>query len=133
MSTKKSKKLKSRRRYSQAFKQARVDDFESGTFSVAQMSRLYGIAPRVLYNWIHKYSRQPKQTAVIVEVPNSQTEKVKQLEARIAHLEQTLGKKQVELDFHKALLDEIKESGVDVTRRDFFSEASSDSCDDTKG
>jgi transposase len=132
MSTKKNRKLKTNRRYSQTFKQARVDDFENGTFSVAQMSRLYDIRAHVIYRWIHKYSRQPKQTAIIVEVPNSQTEKVKQLEARIAQLERSLGKKQIELDFHKSLLEEIKESGVDISRRDFFSEGSNDSCKNTK-
>ena len=49
MSTKKNRKLKTNRRYSQTFKQARVDDFENGTFSVAQMSRLYDIRAHVIY------------------------------------------------------------------------------------
>ena len=133
MSTKKKHKVRSRRRYAVSFKQARVDDFENGTFSVAQMSRLYDIHHNVLYRWIHEYSRQPKQTSIIVEVPNSQTEKVKQLEARIAELERLLGRKQIRLDFHEALLDELREAGIDVDNRNFFTPDSSASCSDTEG
>jgi transposase-like protein len=109
-----------------------VDDFERGTFSVAQMSRLYDIHPNVLYRWIHQFSRQPKQTAVIVEVPNSQTEKVKQLETRLAELERLLGRKQIQLDFYEALLDELREAGVDVDDRNFFTQGSSDSSTNTE-
>ncbi len=105
------------RRYSADFKRARVKDFESGTFSVAQMSRLYEIADAVLYRWIKKYSTLPAQNAVVVEIPNSQMAKVKALEERVALLERTLGNKQLELDLANAKLALLAEDGVDVEKK----------------
>ena len=118
MSAKSSQRSRNNRRYSQAFKQARVDDFEKGTFSVSQICRLYNVPTSCVYSWISKYSRYPRQTAVIVEVPNSQTEKVKQLESRIAELERMLGQKQIKLDYYEAFLEELKVQGVDVEKKD---------------
>lgn len=119
MSTKSSQKIRVRRRYSKAFKQARVDDFENGTFTVGQLCRLYHLGEPLMYRWIKQYTRYPKKTAaVIVEVPNSQTEKVKYLEARIAELERLLGFKQIKLDYYEALLEELKAEGLPVEKKD---------------
>jgi transposase-like protein len=106
-----------RRRYSDDFKRARVKDFESGTFSVAQMSRLYKVGQTVLYRWIKKYTTLPQQNAVIMEVPNSQAAKVKALEERLALLERKLGQKQIELDFANAKLEILEEDGIDVKKK----------------
>ncbi|MEL7251586.1 MAG: transposase, partial [Bacteroidota bacterium] len=59
MSTRSSQRIRNRRRYSAAFKQARVDDFERGTFSVGQICRLYDLPMTTVYRWINKYSRYP--------------------------------------------------------------------------
>lgn len=128
MSSKNSRKLRTRRRYSEGFKRARVEDFESGTFSVQQIKRLYAVPPNTLYRWIKKYTRFPKNnTAVIVEVPNSQTEKVKQLEQQIAELQQALGRKQIQLDYYEALLAELRQQGVDVGKKNGATRPSTDS------
>lgn len=132
MSTRSSKKVRHHRRYSQEFRQARVDDFENGTFSVAQLSRLYHIRVSTLYGWISRYSRYPKTSAVIVEVPNSQQQKVKRLEDRVAELERLLGRKQIQLDYYEAFMEELQASGVDVEKKVFFTEPSPESYRDTK-
>lgn len=111
------KKLTSRRRYSDEFKKNRVKDFEKGTFSVGQMSRLYKIRKNVLYTWIHKYSSIDQTQAVIMEVPNSQTEKVKQLEEKLLYLERSLGRKQLELDYHKEFLKALAANGIDIEKK----------------
>ncbi len=132
MSTSSSQKVRHHRRYSQEFRQARVDDFENGTFSVAQLSRLYHIRISTMYGWISRYSRYPKTSAVIVEVPKSQQEKVKRLESRVAELERLLGRKQIQLDYYEAFVDELQASGIDVKKKAFSSEPSPDSCYNTK-
>lgn len=132
MSTASSQKVRRQRRYSQDFRQARVDDFEKGTFSVAQLSRLYHIRISTLYGWISRYSRYPKTSAVIVEVPKSQQEKVKSLESRVAELERLLGRKQIQLDYYEAFVEELQDSGVDVEKKAIFLAPSSESCLDTK-
>lgn len=121
------RKLRTRRRYSLHFKRARVKDFESGTFTVPQMSRLYRIHPSVLYCWMKRYSSLPTPNAIIVEVPNSQTAKVKALEKRLALLERALGNKQLELDLANAKLALLAEDGIDVEKKVSSIEPSSES------
>ena len=107
------------RRYSSEFKRARVRDFENGTFSVAQLSRLYSINRTSLYNWIEKFSTLPKATAIIMEVPNSQTHRIERLEKRLAAAEQALGQKQLQLELANAKLAILEEQGVDVKKKVF--------------
>jgi transposase len=115
------------RRYSIDFKRARVKDFESGIFSVAQIGRLYKIQSSVLYRWLKQYSTLPHQTAIIVEVPNSQTAKVKALEDRVALLERALGNKQLELELSQAKLTILAEQGVNVKKKASSTKPSSES------
>lgn len=112
-----SKQLRRSRRYSDAYRRARVKDYESGTFSIDQLSRLYHINRSTLYRWVNAYSSQPPQSSVIVEIPNSQTEKVKSLEARIALLERALGNKQLEVDLANAKLKILADRGVEVEKK----------------
>ena len=109
--------IRRRRRYGTDFKRARVNDFESGSFSVSQLSRLYGVAETVIYRWIKKYSTLPQENAVVVEIPDSQMAKVKVLEDRIALLERALGNKQLALDLAVAKLALLAQQGIDVEKK----------------
>ena len=50
------KQIVRRRKFSEAFKRARVKDFERGRSTVAQLSKEYDLHIQLLYNWIRKYS-----------------------------------------------------------------------------
>ena len=130
-STNKVNRPKRRRNYSETFKKARVKDYEEGTFSVAQMGRLYSIHVNILYRWISKYSAYDQQKAIIVEVPNSQTEKVKLLEKRVAELERSLGQKQIKLDYYESFIEELREAGIDVEKKSGLTTPLSGSCRNT--
>ncbi|WP_367389346.1 transposase [Lewinella sp. LCG006] len=130
-STNKVNRPKMRRNYSETFKKARVKDYEEGTFSVAQIGRLYSIHVNILYRWISKYSSYDQQKAIIVEVPNSQTEKVKLLEKRVAELERSLGQKQIKLDYYESFIEELREAGIDVEKKSGFTTPLSGSCRNT--
>ncbi|MEM7571957.1 MAG: transposase [Bacteroidota bacterium] len=97
MSTKK-RQIRTKRRYSEGFRRARVKDFEDGIFSVHQMARLYDVSFQTLYKWIEKYASVPRRKAMIVEVPNSQTQKVKQLEQQLAEAQRLIGRLQIKND-----------------------------------
>jgi transposase-like protein len=131
-STKKINRPKRRRRFSETFKKARVKDYEDGTFSVAQIGRLYSIHVNVIYRWLQRYSMYDQQKAIIVEVPNSQTEKVKLLEKRLAETERSLGQKQIKLDYYESLFEELRIAGIDVEKKTGFTTPSSDCCPNTK-
>ncbi len=104
------KKLRKRVVYSEEFKRARVNEYESGELTIKQMGRLYGISFQSVYNWIYKYSSVNKKSLKIVEHSDSATEKVKQLEKRLAELERLLGQKQIKIDYYEELLAMAKEA-----------------------
>ena len=54
---KKVKLLKSHRRFSEDFKRKIVTEYEQGSLSVVQLSRLYNVSNVQIYNWIYKFSK----------------------------------------------------------------------------
>lgn len=104
MSTKKHQ-VRTKRRYSEGFRRARVKDFEDGIFGVYQMARLYNVSYQSIYKWIEKYSSQPRTQAIIVEVPNSQSEKLKLLEKQLTEAQNLIGRLQIKNDHLETQLD----------------------------
>ena len=111
------KKLGKRIYYSEAFKKARVAEYESGELTVLQISRLYKMSDVTLYQWIYRYSTVNKKGVKIVEESESSTQKVKQLEKRIAELERHLGQKQIKLDYYAEMMAMAKEEyNIDIEK-----------------
>lgn len=91
--------LRSPRVFSQDFKQKLVKEYESGNFTVRELSSLHQIAPKVLYGWVYQYSCYNKKNIRVIEMVDSSTKKVKELFERIKELEQIVGQKQMKIDF----------------------------------
>jgi transposase-like protein len=110
-------KIHSRRIFSDDFKKARIKDYESGKFSVNEISRLYGIERPVVYRWIYKYSTYNKKSIRVVEMSESSTKKLKDLEQRIKELEQVVGQKQLKIDYLEKMIDIAKEElDIDIKK-----------------
>ncbi|MCO5231685.1 MAG: transposase [Chitinophagales bacterium] len=77
------KRIKRQRRFSEDFKLKIVQEYESGQSSVCEMERIYDIGNATIYSWIYKYSNYNKKSIQVVEMKNSQSEKIKLLEARV--------------------------------------------------
>ena len=60
--------VQKRRHFSEEFKRTFVKEFESGRFSVDQLSKLHTIQPEVIYNWIYHFSQFNLKGARIVEM-----------------------------------------------------------------
>ena len=90
------------------FKKSLVREFESGKLSVPQLSKLHGIAPTQLYNWIYRFSEYNEKGYRVVEMKKSSSKKLKEQEARIKELEGMLGRKQILIDYLEELIDEAK-------------------------
>jgi transposase len=75
------------KRYSLAFKQQVVKEYEAGT-SASALRRRYGISnTHMVVQWVEKYGREGvRHKLMVVQTPEEQ-ERVKELEARIAELE----------------------------------------------
>jgi transposase-like protein len=110
-------KIKKRRRYSEEFQRKIVKDFEKGIFTVLELSRLYHVHFQSIYNWIYKYSTQNEKSIEIVEMKESSTQKLKDLESRIKDLERAVGKKQLYIDYMEKMMEIAKEDlGVDIKK-----------------
>ncbi|SRR6056297_74652 len=116
MGTKKIR-INSRRVYSEEFKKARVKEYESGKFTVNELSRLFKIQRPVIYQWIYKYSVYNKKSIKVVEMSESGVKKLKELEQRIKELEQVVGQKQLNIDYLEKLIDLAKEElDIDIKK-----------------
>jgi len=110
-------KIRKSRRYSEAFKKQLVADFESGKFSVLELSKLHGVHFQSIYHWIYKYSHFNTQGYRIVEKRDSSSKKVKELEAKIKELEQIVGKKQIMIDYLEKMMEIAKdELNIDIKK-----------------
>jgi len=110
-------KIKKTRRYSEEFKRKIVKDFESGTFTVLELSKLHHIHFQSIYDWIYKYSTQHEKYIEVIEMKSSSTKKLKDLESRIKELERAVGQKQLHIDYLEKMLEIAKEDlGVDIKK-----------------
>lgn len=111
------KLISKHRRFSEEFKKSIVNDFESGKFSVLQLERLHKVTSKSIYRWIYKYSNHNERGQRIVEMKDSSTHKLKILEQRIKELEQTVGKKQIQIDYLEKMIDIAKtELDIDIKK-----------------
>lgn len=109
--------LRSPRKFTEDFKRKLVKEFEQGTMSVYQMSKLYSIATTQIYDWIYKFSIFNEKGSRIVEMKDSQTTKLKELEQRIKELEQNVGQKQIKIEFLEKMIDLAKqEFNIDIKK-----------------
>ena len=110
-------KINSRRNFSEEFKKARVKEYEKGNFTVNELSRLYGVHRVIIYRWIYKYSTYNKKSIKVVEMSESSTKKLKDLESRINELEQIVGQKQLKIDYLEKMIEIAKEQfDIDIKK-----------------
>lgn len=111
------KLISKQRKYSEEFKKSIVNEFESGKFSVPQLERLHNISNQSIYNWIYKYSHSNERGQRILEMKDSSTQKLKALEQKVKELEQTVGKKQIQIDYLEKMIDIAKtELAIDIKK-----------------
>ena len=109
--------IKPKRYFSETFKKARVKEYETGEFTVNEISRLFSIKEGVIYKWIHQYSHDNKKKLRVVEMEESSTKKIKDLIIRISELERMLGQKQIRIELLEKMIDLAeKDLGIDVKK-----------------
>lgn len=111
------KEIRKHRVYSEEFKKEIVNFYESGKFSVLQMERLYGVNNVTIYNWIYKFSTFNEKGIRVVEMKDSNIDKLKHLELKIKELEQAVGQKQIKIDYLEKMIDIAKdEFSIDIKK-----------------
>lgn len=110
-------KVRKNRRYSEEFKRNIVKDFESGSFSVLQLSKLHGVDFQLIYNWIYKFSSYNERSSRIVEMKESSSQKLKELESKVKELERVVGQKQLQIDYMEKMLEIAQDDlGIDIKK-----------------
>lgn len=113
-----SRKSRQNRYFSKSFKQKKVKELDNNLVTIAELSREYQVSRTAIYKWLHKYSlHYKKETKQVVEAM-SDTRKVEKLKERNKELEQALGRKQIQLEFYKKLVDAAEEEySVDIKKK----------------
>jgi transposase len=109
--------VKTPRRFTEEFKRGIVKEFESGSLSVAQLSKIYQVANQQIYNWIYKFSTFNQKGSRIVEMKDSSSAKLKEMEQRIKELERVVGQKQIKIDYLEKMIDIAQtEFAIDIKK-----------------
>jgi transposase len=123
--------IRKMRSYSESFKRQLVSEFESGRYSVLQLEKLHGISNNSIYKWIYKYSTYNEKGYRVIEMKKSSTQKVKELQRKVAELEQIVGQKQIAIDYLEKMIELAKaELKIDIKKN--FSTPPSDGSSKTK-
>ena len=118
------KQIRKQRRYSEEFKKSVVASFEKGEFSVPQLEKLYGIGNANIYNWVYKYSNFNEKGCRIVEMENSNQNKLKELSQKVKELEQMVGQKQVAIEYLEKMI-ELAKSDLNIDIKKNYSSSPS--------
>ncbi|PHS00762.1 MAG: transposase [Leeuwenhoekiella sp.] len=109
--------IRKHRGFTDDFKRQIVSDFESGTYSVTQLSKLHGVSCTSIYKWIYKFSNFNEKGFRVVEMKQSSSQKVKELEQKVKELEATVGRKQIMIDFLETMIELAKdELDIDIKK-----------------
>ena len=124
--------LRPRRVFSDRLKKKIVKDIERGKVNVVGVMREYQISHSSVYNWLRKFSGHLQSTSTLVMQMDSEQYRTKELEKKVLELEAALGRKQLENDYLKKLIDLADQDlGIDI-KKNIGSKLSSGS-EKTKG
>jgi transposase len=123
--------LQRTRIFSEEFKRSCVKDYELGQHTVSELAQLYHIHFTTIYAWIYKYSLYNKKKIRVVEMADSSTKKVKELQERVRDLERIIGQKQLNIDFLEKMIEIAKDQlGIDMKKN--FNTSHLDGSDSTE-
>jgi transposase len=91
--------------FSEELRKEVVNRIESGQLSITKATREYGISLSSIYKWLNKYSRNLRSGTRIVMEKDSVDKNISELRNRIQELEAALGRKTLESDLYKIIVD----------------------------
>ncbi len=94
-----------RRTFSEEFRRRKVWEIENKMTSISSISREFEVSRSAIYYWMRKYSKHYQSATKVVLQMESEEEKTKKLQVRIADLERALGRKQMEIDYLNKLIE----------------------------
>ena len=113
--------------FSEDIRKEVVRKIENGKLTVSQAAREYSISSnQTIYAWLYRYSRTLKKGTRLVMEKDSLDQSNEGLKKKIKELEAALGRKSLEADLYRNIIDEAsKELKVDI-KKNFGGEPSQD-------
>ena len=106
-----------RRRFSEEFRKEQVRLIESGQRTIAEVSRLFEVKADSVRRWVKKYGVNDPFQSVVIQT-QAEVNRIKDLEAKTAHLKEVIGEQQVELLYLRECLCLAKERlGADFEKK----------------
>ncbi|MDA3910125.1 MAG: transposase [Bacteroidales bacterium] len=107
-----------RRTFSESFKIKKVRELETGVAKISELCKAYEVSDASIYKWINKYGIMKDKKERLVIESESDTQELLALKKRIAELEQTVGQKQLLIDFKDKMIDIAEDLyGVDIKKK----------------
>ncbi len=125
------RQIRKHRKYSEDFKKTVVASFEKGEYSILQLEKLYGICNASIYKWVYKYSKFNEKGCRIVEMEDSNQNKLKDLTKRVKELEQMVGQKQIAIEYLEKMI-ELAKTDLNIDIKKNYSSLQSIGSDQTK-
>lgn len=124
---KKKYQIKPQRFFSEEVRKQVAGQVERCELTVAQAVREYSVCKQTIYLWLYKYSRTLKKGTRIVMEKDSQDKVSQELRDRIKDLEAALGRKSLEADLYRIIVEKASdEYDVDL-KKNFGNQASKSS------
>lgn len=106
----KKNQIKPQRIFCEELRKQIVRQIELGEFTVLQAVREYGIGGKqTVYNWLYKYSDTLKKGTRMVMEKDSQAKLSTELKNRIKELEAALGRKSLEADLYRIIVEKASD------------------------
>lgn len=92
--------------FSDEFKKEKVMEIEQGQQSIAQISSMYAVSRKSVYQWLYRYGNKYKKGVRMVVEKASESAKTAVIAGRLSELERLLGQKQVEIEYLNRVIEE---------------------------
>lgn len=109
--------IRERRIFSEPLKKQIVKDLVNKRNSINQVMSEHQISRNTVYRWLYQYSGAHEQKCTLVVQMESEEQRKRELQQRVADLERIVGQKQLEIDFLNKLLEVgSRELGFDLKK-----------------
>jgi transposase len=97
--------IRQRRIFSEEFKKQKVEMLIQKKISIHDLCELYKVSKVNIYRWLYRYSpHHNKGTTQVIQM-ESEVEKTKYLQQRLAELERLVGQKQIKIDYLEKMIE----------------------------
>lgn len=117
--------IKLTRLFSEELRKQIVGQIERKELTVAQTMREYQVSKQAVYNWLYRYSRTLKKGTRMVMEKDSGEKTSQELRNRIKELEAALGRKSLEADLFRVIVDLASDEYKIDLKKTFGEQASS--------